>query len=223
MKVYLIFLTIVSIVNVTSIALQKEWSRCISKVLIVPSLLAAYVTVKGFHDPFIIAALVFGWIGDILLIKNMSGIVFKLGILSFLLGHLFYIAAFIDFLGTLSFLSAFIWLINIRTLAAVVPLIIIGGIFVFRLIKPSGEMVPFVIIYMIIILSMAFWGLHIFILIPGLAGFMICIGCLLFIVSDTMLAYYTFRKPMVLTSVMVMVLYILAQTGIVMGFMLLRS
>ena len=222
MTVFLIIFTIVSVVHIIVTALQKEWPQRVSKVLIIPFLLAAYIAGRGSQDILIILALVFGWIGDILLIKKKKRIIFKLGILSFLMGHLCYIAAFINYLGTLGFLSAFIWLINIRTLVAIIPLGIIAGIFVYRLIKPLKEMIIFVIIYMIVIEAMAFWGLHIFILVSGFASFMIFLGCLLFMISDSTLAYYAFRKIKVFASVMIMVLYILAQTGIVMGFLLLK-
>ena len=219
MKVFLILLALLSAVHIAAIALQKEWLRCISKILIMPSLFAAFMAGgSGFAGGglFALLALIFGWIGDILLIKKNKRMIFKLGIISFLLGHLCYIAVFLDCLG---FFSAGGGKINITALAVFIPPAIIGGIVLFRLIKPFREMIPLLIIYMIVIEAMSCLGLEVFLFNPGFAGAMIVSGCFLFMISDAVLAYYAFRKLKVLPAILIMALYVLAQAGIIMGFL----
>ena len=225
MKVFLIILTIISTIHITAIALQKEWLRRISKVFIIPSLLAAFIAGSfangvGFTGGvlFTICALVFGWIGDILLIKKNKRIIFKLGIVSFLLGHLCYIVTFLFLLG---FFSSYAGFINLTSFFLYIPVLIIGGIFVYGLIKPFKEMKPIIIIYMFIIMSMSLWGFEVFFFNPGIPGALIFFGCLLFLISDTLLAYYAFRKLKLFPAVMIMVSYIIAQSEIVLGLMLI--
>ena len=224
MKIFLVLFAIAGGIHITAIALQKEWLRRVSKVLIIPFLLAAFfagggagfasgATTGGF---FTILALVFGWIGDILLIKKNKRTIFKLGITSFLLGHLCYI---ITFLAILGFFSANGGKINPLTMLLFTPVLLIGGIFVFGLIKPFKEMKVVIIIYMFIIMSMCLWGFEVFFFNPNVAGALVFFGCLLFIISDTLLAYYAFRKLKVFPAAMIMLSYIMAQTEIVMGLM----
>ena len=215
----LVILCIISLVHIIAIAFSNNKLRYITKIFIIPTLLAVYLAGKNYNI-FIILALLFGWIGDIMLIKKKRRNVFKIGIISFLLGHLCYILVF---LGILGFFSGNEAVINYYGLFGYIPIMIIGGIFIFRLIKPFKEMKPIVIIYMIIIESMSLWALQVFIFRPGFAGVLIFFGGILFLISDTMLSYYSFRKIKVPGAVAIMVLYILAQTGIVMGLMNLQA
>ena len=218
MKIFLTLFAIVSAAHIAAIVLQKEWVRRISKILIIPFLLAAFIAGGGFVSGglFTILALVFGWIGDILLIRKKKRNVFKLGILSFLLGHLCYIAAFLEILG---FFSVNGRTVNAPTILLFIPVLIIGGIFVFGLIKPFREMRIVIIIYMLIIMSLCLWGFEVFFFNPNVAGALVFLGCLLFIISDTLLAYYAFRKLKLFPAVMVMLTYIMAQTEIVLGIL----
>ena len=225
MKIFLIVLAVISAIHVIAITIQKEWLQRITKVFLMPSLIVVFVTGSYANGAsftggilFTICALVFGWIGDILLIKKNKRIIFKLGIVSFLLGHLCYIVAFLFLLG---FFSVSGGVINIYSLLLYTPVLIIGGIFVFGLIKPFKEMKPIIIVYMVIIMSMSLWGFEVFFFNPGIPGALIFFGCLLFLISDTLLAYYAFRKIKLFPSVMIMVSYIIAQTEIVLGILLL--
>ena len=230
MKWFLIIFALVSVVNIASIAFKREWLRCISKVLIIPSLLAAFIAGGGIGliksgsfasgSLFVILAMVFGWIGDILLIKKSKRTIFKLGILSFLIGHLCYIVTFLALLG---FFSIYQGMVNFPAFVIYAPVLIIGGIFVYGLIKPFKEMKPIVIMYMVIIMSMSLWGFEVFFFYPGLAGALIFLGSLLFLISDTLLAYYAFRKIKMFPEIMIMVSYIMAQTEIILGLLLLNA
>jgi hypothetical protein len=72
---------------------------------------------------------------------------------------------------------------------------------------------------MLVIMTMVLFGFQIFIFYPGIPGHLILCGCLCFMVSDTILAYYTFRKLKLSGSLLIMCYYILAQACIIFGLM----
>jgi len=218
MRIFLLIFAAVSITHIIFIILKKENPRRLSKILIIPPLLAAYIAGAENLLFFPIFALIFGWIGDALLIRIDKKICFILGLVSFLLGHLFYIITFIECLGFLGFGGGSL---NIGALGVSVPLAIIFGIFSFRFIKPTREMAKPVIIYMIFLETVVLLGLQVFIFNINIAGTLVFIGCLLFLTSDMILSYYTFRKLKPLGAVLIMVFYIMAQAGIIMGIKLL--
>jgi len=220
MKIFLILFAIVSVVHVTAIYIRRGKLRRISKIFIVPTLLAAYIAGQGTPLIFAVLALLFGWLGDALLLRISEKAYFRLGLASFLLGHVCYIVTFIECLG---FFAPGGGRIDVTAILVFIPIAIIVGVMVFRFIKPPKEMIVPVLLYMIAIEVMAFWGLEIFILYPGFAGFLIFTGALCFMVSDTILAHYTFGKLTLPGAVLIMVLYIMAQAGIVIGLLLLNS
>ena len=219
MKVFLILFALVSLVHVTAIYIRKGKLRRISKIFIVPPLLAAYIAGQETPLIFTVLALLFGWLGDALLLRIREKNYFQLGLVSFLLGHVCYIITFIECLG---FFGSGAGRIDITTMVVFIPIAIIVGVMVFRLITPPKEMIFPVLLYMIAIEVMTFWGLEIFILDPGFAGLLIFAGALCFMLSDTILAYYAFRKLTIPGAVLIMVLYIIAQAGIILGLLSLK-
>ena len=210
---FLVVLVLTSVFHIGVIVLQKENLRRISKCLLMPLIIAAYVAGGGTGRFFLpVIALIMGWLGDVLLLKISNKKFFILGLASFLLGHLFYIFAFAGIVGAD---------VNIPAILIFAPPTVVLGTIVFRLIKPGKEMFVPVIFYMIILVSMNFFGFQVFLLSPGIAGLLILSGCFYFMVSDTVLAYYTFKKLKISGSVFIMSFYILAQTEIVLGLLLL--
>ena len=219
MLIFFVLLGLVGAFHVACIILKKETPRRISKCLVIPMLLAAYIAGGG-RSLFPILALILGWFGDVLLIRIQNTVHFKLGLASFLLGHICYIIAFMSLLGIG---AANVGAANIDIPAILIftpPTIALGAV-VFRLIKPTKEMSAPVIVYMIVLLAMSFFGFQVFLSNPGVAGLLILSGSFNFIVSDTILAYYTFRKLKVTGAVLIMAFYIVAQAEIVMGLWLL--
>jgi uncharacterized membrane protein YhhN len=210
-QIFLVIFAIVSVAQIVFISLGKKRLRQISKVLIIPPLLGAYISGAGFELFFPITALIFGWIGDILLLRKDREIYFKLGLSSFLLGHIFYIITFIKCLGNL----------NITALAVSIPLAILLGIITFRFIKPTRKMTNPVIIYTIVIETACLLALQIFISNLNFAGALIFLGYLFFLVSDLILSYYAFRMLKRLGAVFIMSFYMIAQAGIILGLVYL--
>ena len=218
MMVFLVIFFIVSVVHIAAIVLKRETLRRASKCLIIPPLFLAYIAGAGNQFLFPILALILGWIGDILLLYIQKKTCFILGLASFLLGHLCYIITFVGILGFFNFSGN----INMPAIAIfTIPTIILGKV-IFHLIKPTKEMHIPVIVYMIVLVAMSLFGFQVFLFNPSVAGLLILSGCFYFMVSDTILAYYTFRKPKLWGSFLIMFFYILAQAEIVLGLMLLK-
>jgi len=222
MKIFLAIFAAVSVFHVICIALRKEKLRQISKVFAMPPLLVAYMAGAGTLPFFPIPALILGWIGDILLLRIDKKNFFQFGLGAFLLGHLCYIIAFVECFGLFGAggVSANI---NLPSLLIFVPPTAVLAMVVFRLIKPTKIMFIPVILYMTVLLVMNLFGFQLFLNNPGLAGLLILSGCFNFMVSDTILAYYTFRKLKILGAILIMVYYLLAQAEIIIGILLIKS
>ena len=221
MHIIFIVFILVSVFHIIVIALQKEKLRQISKCLLMPLLLAAFIAGGGVKYPLVIPALILGWIGDVLLIQIQKKNFMMLGLSSFLTGHIFYIAALIGVLGIFGSGGAF-RNINIPAILIFTPPAVVLGMVIYRLIKPTKEMAAPVIVYMAVLEILTLFGFQVFLHNPGIAGLLLLSGCICFMVSDTILAYYTFRKLKVSGSILLMSYYILAQAEIAIGLLLLK-
>ena len=94
----------------------------------------------------------------------------------------------------------------------------VAGFFVYRLLRPglTGMKGP-VILYTAVILAMALAALVRTTVVSGKAFWLPLFGAVFFIISDTVLAYRTFRSPFRGSGTLVAVTYVLAQTLIVVG------
>jgi len=204
--IFLIILGVVSVVYLVTLFFKDSILQYILKGCLVPLILAVYLSCANTILFPIILALVFGWLGDIFLLKINNLLCFRLGLASFLLGHIFYI------ITMFTYAQPFNILILIISIAAAVCY----GIFIFRMVQPSSDMKIPVIAYETILLTMAIFALQLFLSQGGKFGAFIFAGSLFFVASDSMLALATFRKKAL--NVPVMFTYIAAQLLIVLGF-----
>ncbi|WP_461246418.1 lysoplasmalogenase [Treponema sp. R6D11] len=204
--IFLIILGVVSIVYLITLFFKDSILQFILKGCLVPLILAVYLTGVNTILLPIILALVFGWLGDIFLLKISNLLRFRLGLASFLLGHIFYII--IMFPYTMPF-NILILIISILVAACY-------GIFIFRFIQPTKEMKIPVIAYEVIIFTMAIFALQLFLSQGGKFGALVFAGSICFVASDSLLSIATFRKKAL--NVPVMITYIAAQLLITLGF-----
>ena len=131
-----------------------------------------------FYKYMIITGLVFSLAGDVFLMLPSDR--FVPGLVAFLIAHLFYSAAFA------SEISALIWW-------PLIPLVIFG-IIIFLILAPAlGKLKVPVLIYVVVILIMA-WLAWERLIQSGQSGALLAsIGAILFIISDTILALDRFR------------------------------
>jgi len=207
----LIFLTIfgvVSVVYLASLFFKMGLFQKIVKGCLMPLVLAVYIFGAKIILWQIVLALVLGWVGDILLLKSSDFRFFKMGLVSFLLGHIFYIIAMYGFANPF----------NITVLVISIAAAVCLGLFLFKLFRPPVEMKIPVIAYEITILTMAVFALQLFLAQGSSFGALVLAGSLFFVVSDSNLAYNTFRKGPKHGFFIVMLTYITAQFLIILGF-----
>lgn len=170
------------------------------------TLLIIWIALNGPLDPvpgyngtykwLIIAGLIFCLGGDVFLMLPPR--YFLAGLGSFLVGHWFYIAAFTVEGGfTLTW-----WLL---------PLLLYGG-FIYYLLHPHlGKMRRPVIVYIIFILMMAMTALGRWSVMDSRSALLAVIGAILFVISDSVLAFDRFRQKFKAARVIVLTTYWLAQ------------
>lgn len=189
---------------------EKKTKR-IAKGLLMPLLAICYVLTcneKEININFLIlGALFFGWIGDIALIHKTKKRVL-VGILTFLVGHIFYILLFLhDFTG-----------FTVYQLLGLLPYTIYAVILVKKLFPYVGkEMRLATSIYIMIILCMSISALLRYPYVAYIPFYLSWTGSICFLCSDTILAYQIYAKG---THHGVMILYLMAQTLIVISYLI---
>ena len=205
--IFLCILAALSLAYLVSLFFERGRFQTIAKICLMPIITSIYLT--GAERIFIpiVLALLFGWLGDILLLRIKEILFFKLGLASFLLGHLIYIFVLLYFAGS----------VNIKLLVISLAVYAAAGVFIIRLIKPSKEMCVPVLIYETVILLMAVSAVQFFAVYGLPYGLFILAGSICFVVSDTLLAIHTFRAKPKMYYFIVMLTYIAAQLFIVLG------
>ncbi|NLV37408.1 MAG: lysoplasmalogenase [Clostridiaceae bacterium] len=179
----------------------------ITKALLMPLLLLVYLA--GSKEPQIpvILALFFCFLGDLFLeFPNC----FLPGLSAFLVGHIFYAVRLISDIGVGAKLPWWIFLFAIVYAAY-------GIIFRTKLSIPNLRKRTAVYIYSAILLVVSFLSLLRFGSVTGYSFWMVLVGTLLFICSDSILAYNMFQKRSPNGTVWVMATYGAAQLMIILG------
>lgn len=164
--------------------------------IIFMALLGSGVTTP-LYKGLIIAGLIFCLGGDVFLM--LPARYFIAGLVSFLIGHVLYIVAFVSDAG---FQFSSWWLL---------PLAAYGGV-VYSLLHPHlGNMRLPVIVYMVTILTMAWQALARWSLSPTSSALLAAMGAVSFVLSDSALALDRFRSKFRSARVLVLSTYWLAQ------------
>lgn len=199
---------LLSAVNIISIKKGSKLWQHVTKPLLMPVLLLAYLLSTSSPNIFIIFALICGFLGDVFLM--FADNFFILGLFSFLIGHLFYITAFIQSIYFSKICSVFYILI--------LPYIFFGACAYKKLLPYVKSVKPKVVLYIIFILTMSFscllraWNVN------GCQFWLPYIGSLLFITSDSILALDKFKAEIKNGGVYIMLTYTAAQLFIISGF-----
>lgn len=135
--------------------------------------------------------------GDVLLMLPAD--LFVAGLVSFLIAHIFYIAAFRTGLTGVSP----IWL--------AIPFCLVGAAMLWFLLPGLGEMKIPVTIYLIVILTMAWQACYRWEKLRDRKSLLAAAGALLFVVSDSIIALNRFRVPFTLAEGLIMSTYFSAQ------------
>lgn len=204
---------IVLLADMIAIVFHNELLQFVFKPLIIPFLIGYFNSVAGKSlvdkTVYIVFALFFSWIGDVLLLfQAQSEWFFLAGLISFLLAHLFYIYFFYALILT-NKISKNFW--------TVLPVLIMYAIFMSLLTQNMTTMKWPVRVYGAIISIMLMLALHLPRLPNKRAGFRILTGAILFYISDLVLAVNKFYISFEKAGLIVMLTYGLAQLFIVGG------
>ena len=186
--------------------------KIMTKPFWVPAIAGIYLLRTDSPDPLVIAALLFGYIGDLLLLRKKKSW-FVTGAVSFLIGHLFYIAVFISDAGgfsvfrthpaaaALMFLPYAVWAVMFRKYLG----------------KDASSIYYASTIYISVLFLMSYFSL-LRVWTVGTASFvLVFLGSLLFIASDSFLAIRKFKSEFRGIGTLVIATYIAAQLLIIFG------
>lgn len=203
----------VPIVCMTLLAYAKRSRvlRYIFKSLLIPSLAVLYLLAAAKPNLWVLLALLFGWAGDVFLLGRHHAHVYG-GILSFALGHAAYIVGMLStrpgMHPTVAVSVVWIGLCLFAARRFLVP-------HAPKRLKLAG------FCYAALLSGMCAVALYLACTSRFAAAYALCFfGGVLFIVSDSLLAYDMFGKKTRLGNFFVMVTYILAQTALIAGFVL---
>lgn len=211
--IFLVILGIVSVVYLISLTFKPGLFQFILKGCLIPLVLAVYVFGGNIILAPVVLALVFGWAGDVLLVRISNIMWFRFGLASFLIGHICYCIAMFGFMHP----------INVPVLVISVIVALSFCFIAYRAVKPSKQMKIPVIAYEVIIMVMAVFAFQLFLVQINagnvMFGALVFAGSICFVISDTLLALKTFRRVKIYFGVMVF--YIAAQLLITLGFCML--
>jgi uncharacterized membrane protein YhhN len=172
----------------------------IFKPLTTALIIAIALTVAGERRGYrrlIVAGLCFSLVGDVLLMLPSDQ--FVPGLLSFLIAHLLYTAAFKSRIkGSASARNA---------LACVVY----GGFMLWLLFPRLGDMKLPVSIYLLVILTMAWRALNRWAITQSRGAMFAAVGAIVFVASDSMIAFNRFFSPFRLAELLILMTYFTAQ------------
>ena len=212
-KIWLIGFAVALIADLIGIYLKNDILIYVAKPLIVIALILYFLSAtKGIQNGFIIIivrALIFSWLGDlVLMFDSFNKNIFLIGLLAFLFAHLIYIRFFsLVRMGE-----------KIKLKPGLILLVVVyySGL-IFLLFNDLQELKIPVMVYGIVISIMFLLALHMLFIKNKEAGKLMMLGALLFIFSDSILAINKFYEPFEYAGIAIMLTYGIAQLLITLG------
>lgn len=209
----ILFFVIVLFEIITASTETLQMAHYIAKPAIVISLIFLFIKTSGGISKSIkritILALGFSVLGDILLMfVDQSPHFFTSGLVAFLLAHIMYILVFLRHRNKRQSMVGFVILL----------LVYASGLF-YLLKDGLGDMLIPVIVYMIVILSMATSAFVRKGIVNTNSYNLVFIGAIFFMISDSILALNKFYQPIPFSNINIMLTYALAQFLIVLGIL----
>lgn len=196
--------------------LDASLVHTISKPLLLPLLIGYYVTSISSEERSrtVLLALVFSWLGDVLLMFQPQGELYFIGgLLAFLVAHLYYIFAYRQFMIEDTSKA----LLGVQRFRFSFPIILAGTGLVTVLYSHLGGLKIPVIIYALVLVLMVVNALFRFGRTSLTSFAMVFFGATLFMISDSMIAINKFMLPIAYSGFWVMLTYLAAQYLIVHG------
>lgn len=208
----------ISSVYLLLIILGREDISWFLKPFLIPFLFLAVYSCGNFPSKkFLLLALTFSWMGDVvLLFAYKAEIYFIIGLIAFLISHIAYIVLFSKQLRINSSRNKAVFWIGIT--AIIVYLILMLSI----LLPTLGDLKIPVFVYAIILSTMLLFAFKGYLKWSKPAGTYILLGAVIFVSSDSILAFNKFYEPIRFSSFLIMATYLLAQYLIIVGILKLN-
>lgn len=188
----------------------KQNLRKFTKCLLMPLLALSYALTAPSPSMLVVGALLLGWVGDVFLIFPKKPVCFSSGLAAFAAGHVMYIIYILTHLSG----RPPVWIIMLAVCLYAGAILLLMS----RLISylPQRMLVPSAV-YMVLIAFMSLSTLLFALTQTGIAATLVFIGSLMFLISDTVLSFVTFKQEFSWHYLCVMSTYIAAQTFIAFG------
>jgi uncharacterized membrane protein YhhN len=213
-KFNLIFF-LLTIVHLFAIEAEFGWLEVSTKPLLVAALMYWFYINTALKNRFaqkVFAALIWSWMGDVLLMMvpvNANFFLFGLG--AFLIAQLAYASAFYEDARLKG--DRPVWLMPFAIAFFTTYCMLLFG---YMAPKLGGLKIP-VLLYAIVISIMAIMAWTRYGTAKGRSYWLVALGAGLFVISDSVLAINKFSNPIPNAGIIIMLTYILAQYGITMG------
>lgn len=199
-RVFLWIFIIVSLADIFAILFNSLFWQTLFKPLIIPSLIAFYLSVSGRKNRFFLLALFFSFMGDVLLLDKSN--LFLYGIAAFLMTQLLYIFIFSKGLKKSD------WSLKVKAFA---PFMIFYIVLIWFLYPGLGSFLVPVLVYGFAISVFGVVSLLNFLTGKKPLTNYLLSGAILFIISDSMIALNKFHAERSYYGVLIMITYISAQ------------
>ena len=198
---------LVGVVHEVSALRFWDVMRKVTKAALMPVLLVYYIIAANNLLVAAFIAIILSWLGDIFLIRKDEPKFFRLGLVAFLLSHVFYIAA----------LALLTHGLHIPALVVSIAAALVVEILLPKIINPPKAMRIAVIVYGIVILTMSVYALQYMLSNFSLGSVLLFAGSIVFVFSDTLMTWLAFGKKPKYFNAITMLPYIIAQGLIVFG------
>jgi uncharacterized membrane protein YhhN len=201
------------LLNFVAVYLNNQTLRSVSKPLLMPVLtfyfLAQTKMIRSHFKAWIVFALFFSWLGDIfLMFEEQKSVFFLYGLICFLIAQVFYILFFHNIRMKESIRGNALFLLIV---------VIYYGVLISVLSPYLGSMKLPVRIYGVVLSFMLMLAMHTILGKNKKAGLWMLIGAVLFVASDSLLAFNKFLSPFNYGGIIIMLTYGLAQLFITEG------
>lgn len=189
------------------------------KPFLIPILLYSVYSFDEFPTKkILLTALTFSWIGDIVLMfADKKEMYFIFGLVAFLLSHIVYIVLFNKQLKKETNKNTLLFIFGIGVIVVYLLLML-------SLLFPNlGDLKIPVTVYAMVISTMLLFALKGSFRWSSPGNIYILSGAVIFVSSDSILAFNKFYKPILLDSFLIMATYIIAQFLIVIGILELNK
>lgn len=211
--VFLAIFIVVTAIHLYASLKQNKKLRNQTKPFILLSLLGFYLLAARAPSTWIILALIFSWLGDVLLMpKGVKW--FTAGGICFMISHVFFI---LGYMKEVNFATIPVWLVILLAV-----LFFAAVTCIFSKLKPHLPKALFYPMYLYLLINGAMNCFAIFrwVSFPAAATVITAIGAVLFFISDSSLFFVRFNKDSRLkTHFLVMLTYSIGELLIVLGLL----